>query len=311
MSLKSNFEYIRDWCNFRFLKKTDQVKVDLTNYATKSELDDAGVWKSKNGVTYLKSDDGSNHGSGENSVAEGFSCEANGTGSHAEGRYTIASGSYSHAEGDNTRANNSYEHASGKYNRSFSTYVGNSYVTTTFTHGIGDSSDRKNAITILDNGDIYIYGVGDYNGKYPENSKSLQSVLGDLSDDPPVKLSDYKDDEEVIAAALNDLNSRIISLKADVNSLLITIVINGNVDNGDVTSYVNASTTEEQRFLLMNHLDTKIRIIDEDAGFDHMLHYGTYNGYTGYFGFHNGGPVRFYYDSANDKYIADWHVAQS
>lgn len=297
MSLKSNFEYIRDWCNFRFLKKTDQVKVDLTNYATKSDLDSAGVWKKKNGVTYLKDDDSTDHGYGLGSVVEGYHCCANGQGSHAEGY--------------DTQTSNSYEHASGQSNLPFSTYINNSYVKTTFTHGIGDSSDRKNAITILDNGDIYIYGVGDYNGKYPENSKSLQSVLGDLSDDPPVKLSDYKDDEEVIAAALNDLNSRIISLKADVNSLLITIVINGNVDNGDVTSYVNASTTEEQRFLLMNHLDTKIRIIDEDAGFDHMLHYGTYNGYTGYFGFHNGGPVRFYYDSANDKYIADWHVAQS
>ena len=43
---------------------------------------------------------------------------------------------------------------------------------------------------------------------------------------------------------------------------LITIVIDGSVSTstGDITSYVNASTTEEQRFLLMNHLDTKIRI---------------------------------------------------
>lgn len=311
MSLKSNFEYIRDWCNFRFLKKTDQVKVDLTNYATKSDLDSAGVWKNQNGVTYLKDDDSTDHGYGSGSVVEGYHCRANAQGSHAEGSNTTAGGNYSHAEGYDTQTYNDYEHASGQSNMPIATYVNNSYIKTTFTHGIGDSSDRKNAIAIFDNGDIYVYGVGDYNGKYPENSKSLQSVLGDFSDDPPVKLSNYKDDEEVIAAALNDLNSRIISLKADIDSLLITIVINGDTNNGDVTSYVNASTTEEQRFLLMNHLDTRIRIIDEDAGFDHMLHYGTYNGYTGYFGFHNGGPVRFYYDSANDKYIADWHVAQS
>ena len=39
MSLISNYEYIRDWCNNRFLKKSDQVQVDLSNYYTKNEVD--------------------------------------------------------------------------------------------------------------------------------------------------------------------------------------------------------------------------------------------------------------------------------
>lgn len=41
MSLKSNYEYIRDWCNHKFLTKDEQISVDLSNYYTKSEVDSA------------------------------------------------------------------------------------------------------------------------------------------------------------------------------------------------------------------------------------------------------------------------------
>ena len=37
MSLKSNYEYIRDWCNHRFLRRDEKVDVDLSNYYTKDE----------------------------------------------------------------------------------------------------------------------------------------------------------------------------------------------------------------------------------------------------------------------------------
>jgi len=39
MSLKSNFEYIRDWCNHRFLRRDEKVDIDLSNYYTKNEVD--------------------------------------------------------------------------------------------------------------------------------------------------------------------------------------------------------------------------------------------------------------------------------
>ena len=38
MSLISNYEYIRDWANARFLKKTDQIQIDLSNYVEKSDI---------------------------------------------------------------------------------------------------------------------------------------------------------------------------------------------------------------------------------------------------------------------------------
>ena len=330
MSLKSNFEYIRDWCNFRFLKKDDQLKVDLSNYPTKDEVDDAlnesGAWvveDPSSSYSGVKTKNGNNSVYNSYAVAEGYNTTAGssyshaeghttstwGDSSHAEGYYTNASGNYSHAEGYYTNTRNKGEHAGGNYNSSYrnSSTFGDS-LNTTFSHGIGTNYyDTKNAIEIMENGDCYIYGLGGYNGKNASSASTLQNVLTNV-----ISQDQYADDEEVIAAALNDLNSRILSLNEMANTL-ITIVIDGsvNINTGDVTSYVNASTTEEQRFLLMNHLDTKIRIIDEETGFNRTFHYGTYNGYTGYFGFDNGGPVRFYYDSANDKYIANWYILAS
>lgn len=48
MSLKKNFEYIRDWVNAKFLKKTD---IDLNKYYTKTESDN-NISKAINDIDY-------------------------------------------------------------------------------------------------------------------------------------------------------------------------------------------------------------------------------------------------------------------
>lgn len=112
--------------------------------------------------------------SGQNAHAEGAVTFAQGAGSHAEGGNTWASGNYSHTEGWQTRthptANNSHaegfytevynraEHASGQYNKS--TKSSNKSEATQFSIGIGTSNtDRKNAVEVKQNGDIYINGL--------------------------------------------------------------------------------------------------------------------------------------------------------
>jgi hypothetical protein len=80
-----------------------------------------------------------------NSTAYGYS-------SHAEGGCTKAIGEYSHAEGYYTVTSNAYEHAQGMYN--ISNY------NTLFSVGVGrDISNRKNAIEIKNNGDMYICDI--------------------------------------------------------------------------------------------------------------------------------------------------------
>ena len=86
----------------------------------------------------------------------------------------IASGEYSHAEGKGTITNNEAEHASGKYNQSHKD-------TTIFSIGIGQSkADRKNAIEVTQDGDIYVNSIGGYDGKNLSNSKDIATYLPNM-----------------------------------------------------------------------------------------------------------------------------------
>ena len=105
---------------------------------------------------------------------------ADGDVSHAEGNFTHTIGAASHAEGIYTIANNRAEHAEGHYNKSnkaSDTFGGSG--NTLHSVGIGaPNNDRKNAFEIMQNGEIYICGVGGYNGTNPTTKvNSLQKVL--------------------------------------------------------------------------------------------------------------------------------------
>ena len=137
--------------------------------------------------------------SGEYSHAEGSNTTASGTFSHAEGQSTKAigyyshvegygtksEGYYSHAEGYGTKTTNRTEHAEGEYNKSNTGATG--IVGTISSIGIGTSeNDRKNAFEVMQNGDIYIYGVGRYDGTNAINintsgikGKSIQEYLSE------------------------------------------------------------------------------------------------------------------------------------
>ena len=90
--------------------------------------------------------------------------------SHAEGSGSISGGRSSHAEGDSTITNNVAEHAEGSYNKSHSIKDGDT-LNTIHSIGIGTSmSNRKNAVEVMDNGNMYILNVGGYDGKTIENA---------------------------------------------------------------------------------------------------------------------------------------------
>lgn len=90
-----------------------------------------------------------------------------------------ANGDYSFAEGQNTIANNRSEHAMGEFNESnkASDTFGDSG-NTLFSIGNGTSStNRKNALEVMQNGDIYIY-IKDANGV--EHKMCLNDLLTSL-----------------------------------------------------------------------------------------------------------------------------------
>lgn len=126
--------------------------------------------------------------SGEGSHAEGARTTASGRyGAHAEGESTVASGNSAHSEGWGTTAQNWAEHSEGKYNTSHkaSDTYGNAG-NTTHSVGIGiASSSRKNAFEIMQNGDMYVLGVGGYQGTdthvQDSNIDTLQSYLSGMA----------------------------------------------------------------------------------------------------------------------------------
>lgn len=132
-----------------------------------------GVGRSADGVTggEIFNDYENNTVSGDYAHAEGQGCSANGDASHAEGKGTDVEGHYGHAEGLRTIVENDCEHAEGCYN------VSNTG--TRHSIGIGTSeSDRRNALEVMDDGRVYVHGVGGYDGVLDEEADSpLQDVL--------------------------------------------------------------------------------------------------------------------------------------
>lgn len=135
-----------------------------------------GVGRSADGVTggEIFNDYENNTVSDDYAHAEGQGCSANGGASHAEGKGTDVEGHYGHAEGLRTIVENDCEHAEGCYN------VSNTG--TRHSIGIGTSeSDRRNALEVMNDGRVYVRGVGGYDGVLDERSdKTLQKVLEEL-----------------------------------------------------------------------------------------------------------------------------------
>lgn len=100
-----------------------------------------------------------------------------GTASHSE-NCSQSIGVLSHSEGFRTITTNYAEHAEGKYN--LSTSSDDPSKSTVHTIGIGQADNRMNSEETKYNGDKYILNIGGYNGKNPDNSKSLQQVISDI-----------------------------------------------------------------------------------------------------------------------------------
>ncbi len=115
------------------------------------------------------------------SHAEGLNTTADGNKAHAEGWQTSAAGEDSHAEGGNTQTQNRYEHAQGSYNKSnkANTTFGNAG-NTIHSIGIGTSAQRMNAVEVMQDGKVFVKGVGGYDGTNPTtaNVKDLAAILG-------------------------------------------------------------------------------------------------------------------------------------
>lgn len=100
------------------------------------------------------------------------------------GNMSVANAQTSFALGHYAQTKNLAETGLGRYNKS--TYTSSTFGNagnTAFSVGIGSShSARKNAIEIMQNGDVYVSGVGSYDGTNYSSASTLQSVLSNIPD---------------------------------------------------------------------------------------------------------------------------------
>ena len=99
------------------------------------------------------------------------------------------------AAGEGTFVQNDSEISVGRFNKSTnnSDNYGNEG-NTAFSIGIGTSnSNRKNAVEVMQNGDVYVNGIGEYDGTNPSDSKDLATYLPNMVNVTYIGLKTLKD----------------------------------------------------------------------------------------------------------------------
>lgn len=101
---------------------------------------------------------------------------AYGNNSHVEGELGSAIGKNAHVSGESCLAFNDNEFACGKYNESVVSDQASQR--TIYSIGIGDGdNNRRNAIEVKENGEVYINGVGGYYGSNAEDGQSVADTI--------------------------------------------------------------------------------------------------------------------------------------
>lgn len=114
---------------------------------------------------------------------EGLQNNAVGNASHAEGSDNSALGLCSHVEGSHNIALNEFEHAQGVYNLSHTcdecdNEEDDTSLKTLYSIGNGsEDGGRKNAVEVMQNSDMYIEGVGGFDGQNTGQANSIQALF--------------------------------------------------------------------------------------------------------------------------------------
>lgn len=190
---------------------------------------------------------------GDHTHAEGQNTHAVGLNAHAEGLRGWANGQHSHAEGVDTVTSNTAEHAEGKFNKSNKAdgsfgSAGN----TLHSIGIGTSaSDRKNAVEVMQNGDVYVKGIGGYDGTNATDTAS--KTLKDVVEDTKTTVDGLSEN-----ITTNKLNIGIISAQYDTNSLCLKF----SAPFGNVTLKGIAYPSQDNDAVNKQYVDSKLSAID-------------------------------------------------
>ena len=144
-----------------------------------------------------------------------------------------ARGNNSFAVGLGTETKNSAEFAAGKYNKS---NVSNDIKGQTLASiGCGDNNNRKNAVEIMQNGDVYVKGIGGYDGTNTISSKTktLQEIVNSGSGGSggsKVKVSNTLPDGLRVATIIVDGKGTNINIPGYDDKSIIELFSTDNYD---------------------------------------------------------------------------------
>lgn len=147
--------------------------------------------------------------SGDGAHAEGSGTTASGKCSHAEGAANTAGGDSSHAEGHHNTTQNPGEHAEGCWNKSNKKTTGTAAEqaagTTLSSVGCGTGdTDRKNAVEVMQNGDLYVKNIGGYDGTNPDSAVCLVPTVMAI-EEGDVTESQFTDEDVVPSLTASDV----------------------------------------------------------------------------------------------------------
>lgn len=230
---------------------------------------------------------------GDYAHSEGLATIAYGVASHAEGRLTFAKGDNSHAEGRATKTLCNGEHAQGSYNvshhatDSFDGNAGN----TVHSTGIGTADNaRKNAFEIMQSGQVYLLGVGNYDGIHikgetgaPSGLQTLQEVISSLQWKirilEPVKNNEirYKSsDENIIYPSMQEQYTALTYNEKGI------LVFNNNLTEieddafADITSLIEIELPEYEDFYRIGNNSFKGTRLKEIVIQKYIIEIGDY-----------------------------------
>lgn len=202
---------------------------------------------------------------GDFAHAEGVNTVASADSSHAEGWFTYSFGWDSHTEGSYTKTYNIAEHAEGHYNVTHGSQNNQWQGTGSYTIssiGIGTSEeDRKNAFEVMQNGDIYAYGVGNYDGTNPESAYTLKETVDSLSERidnitiESIDLSSYVSKQELSTCGYLTSHQ---SLDDYATKAYVLEKVSGLSGNVDLSSYVSYSFLSSQSYITSNDFTSEL-----------------------------------------------------
>ncbi len=270
-------------------------RLTVTNgYASHAEGNDSETGGNyASATTNPKAADSRTASVGDYAHSEGLATIAYGVASHAEGRLTFAKGDNSHAEGRATKTLCNGEHAQGSYNvshhatDSFDGNAGN----TVHSTGIGTADNaRKNAFEIMQSGQVYLLGVGNYDGIHikgetgaPSGLQTLQEVISSLQWKirilEPVKNNEirYKSsDENIIYPSMQEQYTALTYNEKGI------LVFNNNLTEieddafADITSLIEIELPEYEDFYRIGNNSFKGTRLKEIVIQKYIIEIGDY-----------------------------------